>query len=97
MLAVTIPSTFIAVLIGAMSVAWRGPRLSEDVEYQRRLTSGEIKLPEAMSVLHGTALRNARGSTWLFLAGITVVVLMGVFPVLRPYSVAGSEWWTAIR
>jgi anaerobic C4-dicarboxylate transporter len=36
-------------------------------------------------------LRNARGSTWLFLTGITAVVLMGVFPGLRPYSVAGSE------
>jgi len=91
MMAVTIPSTFIAVLIGATSVAWRGPRLSDDAEYQRRLASGEIKPPEAMSVLHGAALRNARGSTWLFLAGITIVVLMGVFPGLRPYSVTGSE------
>ena len=91
MLAITIPSTFIAVLIGAMSVAWRGPRLSEDVEYQRRLASGEIKPPETMSVRHGAALRNARGSTWLFLTGITVVVLMGVFPGLRPYTVTGSE------
>ena len=91
MLAVTIPSTFIAVLIGASSVAWRGPRLSEDPEYQRRLASGAVRPPETRSVLQGAALRNARGSTWLFLVGITVVVLMGVFPVLRPYTVAGSE------
>jgi len=92
MLAVTIPSTFIAVLIGAMSVAWRGPRLSEDPEYQRRLASGALKLPEEPAPLQGgAALRNARGSTWLFLAGLTVVVLMGVFPGLRPYSVTTSE------
>jgi anaerobic C4-dicarboxylate transporter-like protein len=91
MLAVTIPSTFIAVLIGAASVAWRGPRLSQDPEYQRRLASGAVRPPETRSVLQGAALRNARGSTWLFLVGITVVVLMGVFPVLRPYTVAGSE------
>lgn len=91
MLAVTIPSTFIAVLIGAASVAWRGPRLSEDPEYQRRLASGAVRPPETRSVLQGAALRNARGSTWLFLVGITVVVLMGVFPALRPYTVAGSE------
>jgi anaerobic C4-dicarboxylate transporter DcuA len=91
MLAVTIPSTFIAVLIGALSVAWRGPKLSEDPEYQRRLASGAVKPPETPSVLSGAALRNARGSTWLFLAGITLVVLMGVFPVLRPYSVTASD------
>ncbi len=30
LLAVIIPSTFIAVLIGALSVAWRGAKLSED-------------------------------------------------------------------
>ena len=91
MLAVTIPSTFIAVLIGAASVAWRGPRLSEDPEYQRRLASGAVRPPETLPVFQGAALRNARGSTWLFLVGITVVVLMGVFPILRPYTVAGSE------
>jgi len=92
LLAVTIPSTFIAVLIGALSVAWRGPRLSADSEYQRRLASGDVKPPEPATVLQGAALRNARGSTWLFLAGIAVVVLMGVFPDLRPvYTVAVSE------
>jgi len=92
LLTVTIPSTFIAVLIGALSVAWRGSKLSEDLEYQRRLASGEVKPPEALPKLDGAALRNARGSTWLFLAGIVVVVLMGVFPDLRPvYSVGVSQ------
>jgi anaerobic C4-dicarboxylate transporter DcuA len=92
LLAVTIPSTFIAVLIGALSVAWRGSKLSDDLEYRRRLASGEVKHPVALPVLQGVALRNARGSTWLFLAGIGLVVLMGVFPNLRPvYSVAVSQ------
>src|SRR5262245_10150968 len=34
LLAISIPSTFLAVLIGALSVAWRGKRLSDDPEYQ---------------------------------------------------------------
>lgn len=91
LLAITIPSTFIAVLIGALSVAWRGKALSEDEEYQKRLTSGAVKPPEALPALQGKALFNARGSTLLFLAGIIAVVLIGMFPSLRPvYEVAVS-------
>lgn len=91
MLAITIPSTFIAIIIGALSVAWRGKKLSEDPEYQRRLASGEAKLPETLPQPQGTSLRNARGSMILFLVGILAVVLIGIFPVLRPvYEVAGA-------
>lgn len=91
MLAITIPSTFIAVLIGALSVAWRGKKLSEDPEYQRRLASGEVKPPEVLSQPVGKSLRNARGSMILFLAGILAVVLIGIFPGLRPiYQVVGD-------
>lgn len=91
MLAITIPSTFIAVLLGALSVAWRGKKLSEDPEYQKRLSSGEVKPPETLPQPQGKSLRNARGSMILFLAGILVVVLIGVFPGLRPtYQVVGD-------
>jgi anaerobic C4-dicarboxylate transporter-like protein len=84
LLAVSIPSTLLAVLIGAMSVAWRGKKLSEDPEYQSRLADAVAKPVEAARVLEGKALRNARGSTLLFLAGIIMVVLIGMFPGLRP-------------
>ena len=84
MLAITIPATFIAVLVGALSVAWRGKKLSEDPEYQRRLKSGEVKPPEALAQPKGQSLRNARGSMILFLMGIVAVVLIGLFPALRP-------------
>jgi anaerobic C4-dicarboxylate transporter DcuA len=84
MLAITIPATFIAVIIGALSVAWRGKKLSEDPEYQKRLASGEVKIPDELAVPAGTSLRNARGSMILFLVGIMIVVLIGIFPALRP-------------
>jgi len=91
LLAITIPSTFLAVLIGALSVAWRGKKLSEDVEYQKRLADGAVKPPEALAPLQGRALINARGSTLLFLLGILFVVLIGMFPNLRPaYEFATS-------
>src|SRR5690349_11798962 len=84
LLAVTIPSTFIAVLIGALSVAWRGKNLDDDPEYQKRLAEGVVKPAAALPEFKEASLRRARGSMLLFLAGIVVVVLIGVFPQLRP-------------
>lgn len=83
-IAVILPSTFLAVMIGALSVAWRGRSLDEDPIYQERLASGEVEAVEAAPELEGKALRVARGATLLFFVGITFVVLIGIFPELRP-------------
>jgi anaerobic C4-dicarboxylate transporter DcuA len=84
LLAIIIPSTLLAVLMGAVSVAWRGKQLSDDPEYQKRLASGAVKLQEAAAEVKQESLRSARGSMLLFLAGIITVVLIGIFPNLRP-------------
>jgi anaerobic C4-dicarboxylate transporter DcuA len=87
-IAVIVPSTFIAVLIGALSVAWRGVPLAEDPVYQARLAEGDFSASEALPELAGSALVTARRATLLFMAGIAFVVLIGIFPDLRPsYSV----------
>jgi anaerobic C4-dicarboxylate transporter-like protein len=91
LLGITIPSTFLAVLIGALSVAWRGKPLDEDPEYQKRLASGAVKAHEPSPVVHGKKLFQARGSTILFLSGIVLIVLIGMFPRLRPvYAIVES-------
>src|SRR5262249_14716539 len=88
LLAVSIPSTFLAVLIGALAVAWRGKRLGDDPEYQARLASAPETATETAAAMKESALTNARGSTLLFLTRILIVVLIGIFPKLRPtYSV----------
>ena len=84
LLTITIPATFIGVLIGSLSVAWRGKKLNEDPEYQDRLAAGVVKPAGSLPELKETSLRQARGSMLLFLAGIVVVVLIGIFPQLRP-------------
>jgi anaerobic C4-dicarboxylate transporter-like protein len=84
LLAITVPSTFLGVLCGALAVAWRGPDLNEDPEYQKRLATGITKPPAELPRLKGRTLFNARGSTLLFLAGITAVIAIGMFPDLRP-------------
>lgn len=92
LLLITIPATFIGVLIGALSVAWRGKNLEDDPEYQKRLAAGMVKPPAASTELKATSLRNARGSMMLFLTGIVVVVIIGIFPVLRPiYEVTSAD------
>jgi anaerobic C4-dicarboxylate transporter-like protein len=90
LLAVTIPSTLLATLLGALSVARRGLPLDADPAYQARLASGTSKPVAAAPALTGRALFNARWSTVLFLAAIALVVVIGIFPDLRPdYEVAG--------
>jgi len=94
-LAVTVPSTLAGVMIGALSVAWRGVDLDEDGGYLARLANGVVTVPDAPAALEGKALYNARGSTVLFLAGMLAVVLIGVFPQLRPmYDAAGDGFET---
>lgn len=85
---VILPSTLLAVLIGAISVAWRGLPLGDDPDYQERLASGKLPPPQAARELPPAELTRARGSTLLFLAGIVFVVLLGLYPGLRPsYSI----------
>jgi anaerobic C4-dicarboxylate transporter DcuA len=88
---VIIPATLVAVVAASFSVAWRGQALEADPEYQRRLAEGKVSPPAALPEITGEALRNARGSTLLFLAGIAMVVVLGVFPELKPvYLVKGQ-------
>ncbi len=84
LLIIIIPATFIAVIAGALSVAWRGKNLADDPEYQRRLANGEVKANESSAPAQQASLRNARGSMILFLIGILAVVLIGLFPSMRP-------------
>jgi anaerobic C4-dicarboxylate transporter DcuA len=91
MLAITIPSTFLGVIIGSLSVAWRGKNLEDDPEYQTRLASGKVKDAERTTSVDGKNLTRARGSMLFFLLGIILVVLIGIFPNLRPvYEVTGN-------
>lgn len=93
-LIVTVPSTFLGVLAGASSVAWRGKPLASDPEAQARVAAAAAATDAAAVApeLAGRALFNARWSTLLFLAGIGFVVLIGIFPNLRPvYEIAGPE------
>lgn len=72
LLAVSIPSTLIAILLAALVTNFLGKELKEDATYQQRLEKGETALRGA-GVFE--AKPGARLSVLLFLLGIVAVVL----------------------
>ncbi len=71
LLAVCIPTTFIACMIGAFVANFMGGELKEDPEYQDRLAKGLIKLnPQTQR----TILPTAKLATFIFLGAIAFVV-----------------------
>jgi anaerobic C4-dicarboxylate transporter-like protein len=99
-LLVTIPGTLVGVLAGIASVARRGPELADDPEYQRRRRDERAAAPTASTApptpstppAAAAAAQLARdpydraavGCCLLFLAALVAVVLLGIFPEVRP-------------
>lgn len=81
---VTIPATLFGVTLGILSVAWKGPALDDDPEYQRRLAEGIVAPPSRQKSLEGLARSRAMGACATFLGAVAVVVLLGLLPNLRP-------------
>ena len=92
-LLICIPSTLLGSLIGALSVMWVGPELKDDPIYQDRLAKGLVQPPAPVKTLKGSELLRARGSVIIFLLAALLVVVLGLFPTLRPsYTILkGSE------
>ena len=81
---IIIPTTLIGVLAGTLSVAWRGKPLEEDPDYQERLKNGKIPTGETNLEMEGKKLAVAKYSTYVFFLSILAVVVIGIFPQLRP-------------
>src|SRR5262249_4128567 len=83
-LMVIIPSTILGVTVGILSVWWKGKELDQDPEYLKRLEEGKVKAVEQAAPLEGQARSRAIGSCIVFVLAILSVVLIGLFPGLRP-------------
>ncbi len=86
-LAVSVPASLCGVAIAALWSLRRGKNLADDPEFQEKL-----KYPKQREFIYGgteTLMdqrfpKQAYWSTWIFFAGIAVVVLLGAVPALRP-------------
>ena len=90
-LLICIPSTLLGSLLGALAVMWKGPELKDDPDYQERLAKGLIAAPASTTALEGASLMRARGSVIVFMLAAVLVVVLGLFPSLRPsYTVVSG-------
>ncbi|RYD20550.1 MAG: anaerobic C4-dicarboxylate transporter [Verrucomicrobiaceae bacterium] len=88
-LLICVPSTLLSVLIAAFVQLRVGKELKDDPEYQRRLAAGEIEPPaKAAGGVPEPLKKGSKASAFIFLTGVGLVVLAGLFPALR--TVAGA-------
>lgn len=90
-LIVVIPATLAGLAAGTLSVAFRGPELADDREYQERLAQGQLAPPAERKPVAEGARRPAIVSCAVFAAAIVAVVLIGILPGLRPIYEQTSE------
>jgi anaerobic C4-dicarboxylate transporter DcuA len=89
-LIICVPSTLIAVFIASLVQLRVGKELKDDPEYQKRLASGEVESQRAAKSEASAPLKKgAMASALIFLAGVALVVVSGIFPELR--TVPGVE------
>ncbi|WP_035600655.1 anaerobic C4-dicarboxylate transporter [Haloferula sp. BvORR071] len=83
-LLICVPSTLAAVIIAAIVQLKVGKELKDDPEYQRLLASGELQPPEKSTAAEPAPMKKgAKASALIFLCGVALVVLAGIFVKLR--------------
>lgn len=84
-LAVTIPSTLLGIMLACVFVNKMGKELKDEPSYQRLLQDPEYVKKNSVSVVNDIQVTpTAKTSVALFLFGALLVVIMGAFPSLRP-------------
>jgi anaerobic C4-dicarboxylate transporter DcuB len=88
-LSVTIPAALIGLFVTSLAVRRMGPELEDDPEYQARIADGRLTPPsqEAGEEIVIPYTKEGRNAAWVFLAGVGVIVVFGLFPDLRPQIV----------
>src|SRR5829696_2567 len=79
---ITIPASIVGIFVMALVMNTHGKDLDDDVEFQRRLASGEIKPPAPAGQIE--LLPYAKRSVAIFLTAVAAICVFGVFEGLRP-------------
>jgi anaerobic C4-dicarboxylate transporter DcuA len=83
-LLICVPATLLGSVLGALSMMWKGLELADDPIYRDRLAQGLVEASAPVVKLEAGNLRRARGSVAVFLLTALLVVVLGLFPSLRP-------------
>lgn len=89
-LMISIPSTLIGVLAGALFSLKAGKELADDPEYKRRLAEGMLheKVNRTADAIHN---KRALASVIVFLLATVMIVLFGSFESMRPMHVVDGQ------
>ncbi|MBO7052181.1 MAG: anaerobic C4-dicarboxylate transporter [Prevotella sp.] len=80
---VTIPASLIAILVASLVQNYVGKPLEQDPEYQRRLRDGLLE-DDAAATEEKAVNPRAKWAVLVFLLGVLMIVLFGIFLGLRP-------------
>lgn len=91
LLMIVIPASLVGLAAGTLSVAFRGKELADDPVYQDLVARGKVSDPAERPSPSAAARGPAVVACAVFVAAIAAVVLIGIFPDLRPiYEQAGE-------
>ncbi|MGH8943293.1 MAG: anaerobic C4-dicarboxylate transporter family protein, partial [Acidimicrobiia bacterium] len=91
-LSITFPAGVIGIIVTALVVGRMGKDIDEDPEIQAKIDSGELARPGAPGqAVELTSTKEGRNSGIIFLLGVLAIVILGLFPDLRPaFEVEGE-------
>jgi anaerobic C4-dicarboxylate transporter DcuA/anaerobic C4-dicarboxylate transporter DcuB len=91
-LSITFPAALIGIIVTSIFVGRMGKDLDEDEDVQAKIAAGELGRPGTGGgnvVLEAT--KEGRNSAIVFLIGVVAIVILGLFPDLRPsFDVEGE-------
>lgn len=82
-LKITVPATFIGIIVGALCSMKVGKELMDDPEYLRRVANKELDA-DSVETTQIANLFYAKISVMLFISATVLIVLFGSIPTLRP-------------
>lgn len=84
-LSITIPAGIVGIVVTALFMGRMGKEIDDDPEIQERIASGTLARPGAAGQsVELTATKEGRNAGIIFLLGVLAIVLLGLFPDLRP-------------
>ena len=91
-LSITFPAGVIGIIVTALVVGRMGKDIDEDPEIQERIASGTLAPPGAATeTIELTSTKEGRNAGIIFLLGVLAIVILGLFPDLRPaFEVEGE-------
>lgn len=100
-LAITIPSCVVGIVVTSLVVNRMWKNLDDDPEVQAKIAAGELEAPQlavagASASSRLTYTKEGRNSALAFLLGVVAIVILGLFPQLRPAFAAEGEAAVAI-